>query len=132
MALLAGTAGAVAAAAIGVRSRTRPKAVSQTLTIRASRSRILEFFREAYGDRRVEVRDDVALWNGGGVYVREAPGGRGMEVYLTLHVGGSARSLKALTALRAFDPKSIVKDAIRDAKAQIETGEIPTGRYVNA
>jgi len=116
IALLAGAAGAGYAVASAVRRRARPKACTQAFTINAPAARVIECFRASYGDRFVDVRDDVAVWNGGGIYVREAPGGRGTEVHMTLHV-------------RALDPKSVVKGAIRDVKAQLEAGEVPTGAY---
>jgi hypothetical protein len=44
--------------------------------------------------------------------VRDAPGGRGTEMYLTMRGLG----------------KYTIKDVLRRAKALLETGEIPTGR----
>lgn len=116
IALFAGAAGAGYAVASAIRRRGRAKACTQAFTINAPPARVIDFFRASYGDRFVDVRDDVAVWNGGGIYVREAPGGRGTEVHMTMHV-------------RALDPKSVVKGAIRDAKAQLEAGEVPTGAY---
>jgi hypothetical protein len=116
IALFAGAAGAGYAVASAIRRRARPKACTQAFTINAPPERVIDFFRASYGDRFVDVREDVAVWNGGGIYVREAPGGRGTEVHMTLHV-------------RALDPKSVVKGAIRDVKAQLEAGEVPTGAY---
>ncbi|MBV9270479.1 MAG: hypothetical protein JO165_05250 [Candidatus Eremiobacteraeota bacterium] len=127
MALLLGTAGvAIVGVAVLRRRLTRPRAITQCLTIRAPRQTVNEFFRD--GDRLslallgaglqlqdtgLDARDDVITWDGGGVYLREAPGGRGTEVRLTLH---TAR-------------KYPVKDAIRRAKAMLEAGEIPNGSY---
>lgn len=119
VALLAGAAGAGYALASAIKRRARPKAVTQSFTINAPAARIMELFRAAYGDASVDVRDDVAVWDGGGIYVREAPGGRGTEVHMTLHV-------------RSVDAKSVVKSAIRDVKATLEAGEVPTGAYTRA
>jgi hypothetical protein len=44
--------------------------------------------------------------------VRDAPGGRGTEIYLTMRGLG----------------KYAIKDVLRRAKALLEAGEIPTGR----
>lgn len=127
IALLLGTAGvAVAAATILRRRFVRPPAVTQALTILVSKERAWEFFRDpdrvsatlaASGirihDLGIDARDDVVTWNGGGVYLHDAPGGRGTEVYLSLHSAHKTR----------------VKEAIRRAKSLLETGELPTGRY---
>lgn len=127
IALLLGSAGvAIAAATILRRRFTRPPAVTQALTILVSKERALEFFRDpsrvaaalsasgiSIRDLGIDARDDVVTWNGGGVYLHDAPGGRGTEVYLSLHSAHKTR----------------VKEAIRRAKAILETGELATGRY---
>jgi len=127
MALLLGTAGVAIAGVSIMRHRlTRPHAITQALTIRAAKQDVFEFFRDperaglaltAAGVRPhelgIDARDDVVTWDGGGVYVREAPGGRGTEVHLTLHT------------LRKYS----VKEAIRRAKALLEARELPTGNY---
>ena len=127
IALLLGTAGVAFVGIAVLRGRlTRTRAITQCLTIRAPRETVNEFFRDSdrlsvalmaagiqLQDSGLDARDDVVTWNGGGVYFREAPAGRGTEVRLTLH---TAR-------------KYCVKDAIRRAKALLEAGEIPNGSY---
>jgi len=127
IALFLGAAGAAVVTGIALRRRFGHKrAITQALTVRVSKEQALAFFRDPervsyavsaagihLNDVGLDARDDMVTWNGGGVYLREAPGGRGTEIHLTLH---SAR-------------KYPVKDAIRRAKALLETGEIPTGSY---
>lgn len=92
------------------RARMR-KPIEQAMTIAAPRDRVEAF---------VESRESMLLALGSKrrlglidrVEVREAPGGRGTEVHLSMRGLG----------------KYNIKDVLRRAKALLEAGEIATGR----
>lgn len=108
-------AGAVAGLALtyvtrNARARMR-RPVTQAMTILAPRDRV-ESFIEAR-ERIIEILGSKRMLGAiQRMELRDAPGGRGTEVYLTM------RGLA----------KYGVKDVLRRAKALLETGEIPTGR----
>lgn len=91
----AATFGTFAARARRARSR---KPLTQTLTVLAPPDRVRELLERSGAASAIEIR--------------EAPGGRGTEMQLSMR----ARS------------KYDVKDALREVKAIIEAGETPTGR----
>lgn len=92
------------------RARMR-KPIVQAMTIAAARERVEEFVESretmlaALGSkRRLGMIDRLEL--------RDAPGGRGTEMHLSMRGLG----------------KYEIKDVLRRAKALLEAGEIPTGR----
>ncbi len=92
------------------RARMR-KPVTQAMTVLVSRDRVEEFVETR--ESMIEALDSkrkLALIER--LEVREAPAGRGTEIYLTMRGIG----------------KYGVKDVLRRTKALLETGEIPTGR----
>ncbi len=114
MLLAAGAAAGLTLTYFTRRTRARlRRPLTQATTVLAGRSRIEEFIEsreaviEALGDRKfLSAVERLEL--------RDAPGDRGTEIYLTMRGIG----------------KYGMKDILRRAKALIETGEIPTGaRY---
>lgn len=92
------------------RARMR-KPDTQAMTVLIPRDRVEEFIESR--DRMIEALESKRkLSMVDRIEVREAPSGRGTELYLTMRGIG----------------KYGVKDALRRAKALLETGEIPTGR----
>lgn len=92
------------------RARMR-KPDTQAMTVLIPRDRVEEFIESR--DRMIEALESKRkLSMVDRIEVREAPSGRGTELYLTMRGIG----------------KYGVKDVLRRAKALLETGEIPTGR----
>lgn len=92
------------------RARMR-KAVTQATTVLATRE-LVERFVESR-DLMIEALESKRkLGTIERLEVRDAPSGRGTELYLTMRGVG----------------KYGVKEVLRRAKAMLETGEIPTGR----
>lgn len=92
------------------RARMR-KPITQSMTVVAPRERVEEFV-EARERMLAALQQKKYFDNVERLELRDAPGGRGTEMYLTMRGLG----------------KYTVKDILRRAKALIETGEIPTGR----
>lgn len=94
------------------RARLR-RPITQAMTVLASRDRVEEFVESR--ERMIEVLESkrkLGLIHR--LEIRDAPAGRGTELYLTMRGVG----------------KYAVKEVLRRAKALLETGEIPTGaRY---
>lgn len=92
------------------RARLR-KPITQAMTVTAPRDRVEQFVEAR--DRMVAALQQKKYFdNVERLELRDAPGGRGTEMYLTMRGLG----------------KYTIKDILRRAKALIETGEIPTGR----
>jgi hypothetical protein len=92
------------------RARMR-KPVTQAITVVATRERVEAFIEMR--DRMIEALESkrkFALIDR--LEIRDAPAGRGTELFLTMRGVG----------------KYAVKEVLRRAKALIEAGEIPTGR----
>ncbi len=110
--LVAGAAAGLTATYLTRNARARlRKPITQAATIAVPRDRVESFIESR--ERMVEALESkrkIALIER--LEVRDAPGSRGTEVYLTMRGVG----------------KYGVKDVLRRAKAMLETGEIPTGR----
>ncbi|HEV3152278.1 MAG TPA: hypothetical protein VGZ02_00580 [Candidatus Baltobacteraceae bacterium] len=92
------------------RARMR-RPVTQAATVSARREQVEAFIESR--ERMLEALDSKRLFdNIERVELREAPGRRGTEIYLTMRGVG----------------KYAIKDVLRRAKAILETGEVPTGR----
>lgn len=108
----AGAAAGMALTYVARNARARMRRpVTQAMTLLAPRDRV-EAFVEAR-ERMIEILGSKRMLGAiERLELRDAPGGRGTEAYLTMRGLG----------------KYGVKDALRRAKALLETGEIPTGR----
>ena len=92
------------------RARLR-KGVTQAVTVFAPRTRVEEFVESR--EHMIEVLGSRKMMNNvARLEVREAPGERGTEIYLTMRGIG----------------KYATKEILRRAKALLEAGEVPTGR----
>jgi uncharacterized membrane protein len=70
---------------------------------------------------------DSQVSNSGFVEFREAPGGRGTEVFVSFEYSPPAGKLGAVVArLFGEEPAQQVKDDLRRLKQLVEAGEIPT------
>lgn len=111
----AGLAGALALTygAKLIRARTR-KSIAQSMTVVVSRDRVDAFLMsEDNLVRAAGSQKDLRLFER--LELRDAPGGRGTEIY---------------ASSRFARNKYEIKNALRRAKALLETGEMPTGaRY---
>jgi hypothetical protein len=97
-------------AARNARARMR-RPIRQAMTVLAPRDRVEAFIESR--DRVIQVLGSKRMLGAiERMEVRDAPGGRGTEMYLTMRGHG----------------KYTIKDVLRRAKALLETGEIPTGR----
>jgi hypothetical protein len=92
------------------RARMR-RPVTQAMTVLTSRDRVESFIESR--ERIIEILGSKRMLGAiERMELREAPGGRGTEMYLTMRGLG----------------KYGIKEVLRRAKALLETGEIPTGR----
>jgi len=124
---------------------TRARA-SRTVTVRAEPGPLDELWRASgslpevfRGDRDVElVVDEPAKlleWRnrrrkpypgGGSLTFAPAPGGRGTELRLSLHLDGAgARAAAAFQRLYGASPAQVAMESLRAFKALAEAGEVP-------
>lgn len=110
--LVAGAAAGLTITYLGRTARARMRRpITQATTVVAPRERVQRFFDAS--DRFAEALDEkhnLRLIDR--LELRDAPDGRGTELYLTMRGVG----------------KYGVKEVLRRAKSLIETGEIATGR----
>jgi hypothetical protein len=108
----AGAAAGLALTYVARNARARMRRpLRQAMTVLVPRDRVEAFIESR--DRIIEALGSKRMLGAiERMEVREAPGGRGTEMYLTMRGVG----------------KYTIKDVLRRAKALLETGEIPTGR----
>lgn len=92
------------------RARMR-RPVTQAMTVLTPRDRVESFVESR--ERIIEILGSKRMLGAiDRMELREAPGGRGTEIYLSMRGLG----------------KYGIKEILRRAKALLETGEVPTGR----
>lgn len=125
--------------------------VEEAITISRPRSEVYGFFCErerlpALGEADVELMRDVPMeeiaWRAkrgerlvhfGSLALRDAPAGRGTIVAVRVEYAPSGGSLgAALARVTGRSPQRLVADGLRQARALLETGEVPTTRGQSA
>jgi uncharacterized membrane protein len=119
---------------------------SRTVTIRSDAQTLYDLWRtpehlaELYRGAEMQIVNDApgvryewrtvarAPYSGGGsLTFTTAPGDRGTQVRLALHLDGpGAHALAAFARLYGSSPAQIAMESLRDFKALAETGEVPT------
>jgi len=107
-----GAAAGLALTYLGRNARARlRRAVTQAMTVLVTRDRAEAFVESR--ERMIEALESKRkLGLIERLEIRDAPAGRGTELYLTMRGAG----------------KYGVKEVLRRAKAMLEAGEVPTGR----
>ena len=119
--------------------------VEEAITISRARSEVFSYFAQpehlpGLADAELDITrshaDEELAWRGhregklahfGSLTFREAPGGRGTIVAAHLEYAPTGGSLgAALARVTGRSPQRLVADALRRARALLETGEAPT------
>jgi uncharacterized membrane protein len=119
--------------------------VEEAITVSRTRAEVYAYFARpehlpALADAEVDIARNVAdeelAWRGlrgeklahfGSLSFRDAPGGRGTIVAAHLEYAPSGGSLgAALARVMGRSPQRLVADALRRARAMLETGEAPS------